>query len=498
MMENKLKEVREYLSTIEKLNEAINVLYWDMRTYMPKEGVDSRSDVIEHLSGEVFSLTTGEKVKGFIDCFEGRIEELNDIDRAMIKKLTKDYNETMKIPKERYQAFVALCSKSETAWEEAKEKDDFNIFKPYLKQVIDFQKEFIGYWGYKGNKYNTLLDKYEPGITVENLDEIFGDLKVALIELLHRIKNSETTIDNKFLSGQFDIEAQRKLSHEVIETMGFDLNRGRLDESMHPFTIEFSPKDIRLTTSYYENELTYALYSSIHEAGHGIYEQNIDENLKGTGLRAGVSMGIHESQSRFYENLLGRSDEFLTYLLPVVKKYFKQLDDINIDKFYKAINSVNPSLIRTEADELTYSLHVIIRYEIEKAIFNDEVTVDELPTIWKKKYKEYLGVIPQSDSEGILQDMHWSDGSFGYFPSYALGNIYGAQILHKILEDNNNILESLKTGDFKEINNLLKEYIHTHGSVYEPKELLKKITGEEINIKYFVDYLKKKYLNIYK
>lgn len=497
-MENKLKEVKEYIGAIEKLNEAINILYWDARTYMPKDGLDSRADVIEHLSGEVFSLKTGSKVKEFIDFFEGKLDTLNDIDKAMLKKLTKDYNETMKIPKDRYTAYVSLCSKSENAWEEAKENNDYNIFKPYLKQVIDFQKEFIEYWGYEGHKYNTLLDKYEPGITVEVLDKLFGDLKIELINLLNKIKSSSVEIDSSMLSGEFDIELQRELNHEVIEAMGFNLNRGRLDVSMHPFTIEFSPRDIRLTTNYNKNELTYALYSSIHEAGHGIYEQNIDENLSYTGLRSGVSMGIHESQSRFYENLLGRSDEFLQYLLPVVKKYFTNLNNVTLEEFYKAINKVSPSLIRTEADELTYSLHVIIRYEIEKAIFNNEVTVDELPELWNRKYKEYLGVEPKCDSEGILQDMHWSDGSFGYFPSYALGNIYGAQIMNKILKDNPNILDSLKCGDFKEINKLLKEYIHVHGSIYEPRVLLKKVTNEELDIKYFVDYLNKKYINIYK
>lgn len=496
-MEQKLKEVKEYIGNIEKLNESINVLYWDMRTYMPKEGIDSRADIIEYLSGEVFSMKTSNKVKEFIDYFSSNFHKLNNIDKAMIKKLTKEYNETMKIPKDRYKAFVSLCSKSEAAWEEAKEKNDFNIFKPYLKEVIEYEKEFINYWGYEGNKYNTLLDKYEPGITVEILDKLFGELKIALIDLLEKIKNSNVKIDSSILCGDFNIESQKNLSHEVINTIGFNLNRGRLDESVHPFTIEFSPRDIRLTTNYNKNELTYALYSSIHEAGHGIYEQNINEDLKGTGLRGGVSMGIHESQSRFYENLLGRSSEFINYLLPVVKKYFPQLNNVKIDEFYKAINKVTPSLIRTEADELTYSLHIIIRYEIEKAIFNDEVTVDELPQLWNSKYKEYLGLEPTSDAEGILQDMHWSDGSFGYFPSYALGNIYGAQIMHKILEENPNIMDSLKNGDFKEINKFLSSNIHVHGSVYEPKDLLYKVTNEDTNIKYFIDYLNKKYSNIY-
>ena len=297
--------------------------------------------------------------------------------------------------------------------------------------------------------------------------------------------------------GQFNIEEQKKLSMEVIKKIGFDLNKGRLDESVHPYTIEFSSKDVRITTNYHEDDITYALYSSIHEAGHGIYEQNISEKLKDTGLMTGVSMGIHESQSRMYENILCRSYEFLVYLLPVINKHFHQFNNVRIEEFYKAINKVTPSLIRTEADELTYSLHIIIRYEIEKAIFNDEVTVDELPYLWNKKYKEYLGIEPKNDKEGILQDLHWADGSFGYFPSYALGNIYGAQIIHKFLKDDPKILESLKEGDFQKINKKLKETIHVYGSVYEPKDLIKKATNEELNIKYYVQYLRNKYSNIY-
>lgn len=497
-MKQKLKEVREYILKIEKLNEALNILYWDAKTNMPEHGVEYRTDLIEFISGEVFTLTTSDKVKEFVDYFEDKMESLDDIEKAMIKKLSKNYDETKKIPKDKYQSFVALCSKSESVWEKAKEKNDYEMFKPYLEKVINAKKEFIEYWGYKDNKYDTLLDKFEPGITVEVLDKLFGELKEVLIDLVKRIKESKVEIDNSFLTGNFEIEKQKQLSHEVLEKMGFDFNRGRLDESVHPFTIEFNPKDVRITTAYYKAELIPALYSSIHEGGHGIYEQNIDEKLTGTWLRGGVSMGIHESQSRFYENILGRSDEFLTYLLPVVKKYFPQLNNVTKDEFYKAVNKVTPSLIRTDSDELTYSLHIIIRYEIEKAIFNDEVTVDELRDLWNKKYKEYLGVEPKNDAEGILQDTHWSDGSFGYFPSYALGNIYGAQIMHKLLKDNPNLMDSLKSGDFKEFNDSLNKYIYSFGAIYEPNELLKKITNEDINIKYFIDYLKNKYLNIYK
>lgn len=496
-MEEKIKELKEYISEINKLNEISNVLYWDMTTYMPEEGIDSRADALEFLAGEIFSKITSSKVLEFIDYFSDKTEALNTVNRAMVRNLERDYNKLMKIPKDRYKYFAKLSSKSEKAFEEAREKGDFNIFKPYLKEVIEYKKEYINYIGYQGNKYNALLDEYEMGTTVETLDKTFEELKIAIIDLLNKIKSSNKKIDNSFLKGEFSIDKQRELSKEIVENMGFDFKCGRLDESIHPYTIEFSSKDVRITTSYNEKELTFALYSSIHEGGHGIYEQNISDKLKDTGLMTGVSMGIHESQSRLYENILCRSEEFSEFLLKTCKKYFNSLKDVTVEEFYSGINKVMPSLIRTEADELTYSLHIIIRYEIEKAIFNDNLDIEDIKNLWNLKYKEYLGVVPENDNEGILQDMHWSDGSFGYFPSYALGNIYGAQILNKLKIEKPKILENLKQGDFKEINKFLKDNIHNHGALYKPQELLKLATKEDVNPKYYIDYLVEKYSKIY-
>lgn len=495
-MEKKIIEVKEYIREIEMLDSIINNVYWDLKTYVPKEGAESKGELLEYLQGKKFKLITSETVKKYIDEFSDKLDLLSVVDRKTLINLEKNYNETMKIPEDRYKSFVLLCSKSELAWEEAREKNDFEIFKPYLKEVIDYQKEFIGYWGYSDNKYNTLLDKYEPGITVQILDGIFQELKSGILEILDDMKKSQVNIENKLKDMKFDIPKQRELSEFLLETIGFDLNKGRLDESTHPFTIEFNNKDVRLTTHYYENDLFSGMYSTIHEGGHGIYEQNIDDSLKCTGLCQGVSMGIHESQSRFFENIIGRSEEFCELILPKIKELFPEAISLTGKELYKMVNKVEKSLIRTEADELTYSIHVIIRYEIEKSIFNDEVTIDGIKDLWNKKYKEYLGVDVKSDNDGVLQDIHWSDGSFGYFPSYALGNIYGAQILNQLEKDIPNLLVQIKNGGFIEMNKWLKENIHKHGGVFSPKELIKNICNEELDSKYFLKYLRCKYTDL--
>jgi carboxypeptidase Taq len=266
---------------------------------------------------------------------------------------------------------------------------------------------------------------------------------------------------------------------------------------MHPFTTAFENKDVRITTNYNENEFRTALYACIHEGGHAIYEQDIPDELKGTMLAAGVSMGVHESQSRFYENIIGRSRPFWKYFFPEAQKRFPQFRNVTAEDLYRGVNDVQPSLIRIEADELTYSLHIIIRYEIEKAIFDGDVDIEDLRDIWNQKYREYLGVEPQNDGEGILQDMHWSSGNFGYFPSYALGNLYGAQFLKVIRQDIPDLDNRIKGGDFEALHLWLKENIHKYGSVYKPEELIKKVTGEELKAKYYVDYLNKKYGELY-
>jgi carboxypeptidase Taq len=494
--EIKVKEFKEYLTKIEYLNSAISVLSWDMMVGIPKKGKAYRSDVLGYMSSESYKLQTSDEMKGFIEYFM-EFENLDNITDAMVHNAKKNYDQTKKIPEDRYREYIILASNSFSYWEEARAKSDYSIFKPYLEKIVEFSKEFIGYWGYEGNKYNTLLDFYEPGITVEKLDKVFGELRDAIVNLLSKIQKSGIKPNTEFFNKHFTKEEQEAFGIYVLNKLGYDFDAGKLDVSAHPFTTTFDNKDVRITTRYDLNEFRGALFSSIHEGGHAIYEQDIPDELKGTGLATGVSMGIHESQSRYYENILGRSKEFWNYFYPEALRRFKQFEGVSIEEFYNAINVVEPSLIRTEADELTYSLHVIIRYEIEKGLFNGEITVDNLPQVWSEKYKEYLGIEPENDAEGVLQDMHWSDGSFGYFPSYALGNLYGAQFLQKMLKDIPDYYSLIEKGEFNEIHEWLRENIHKHGSVYKPAELIKMVTGEELTAKYFIEYLNKKYGEIY-
>lgn len=495
-IEQKISELKDYIKEVEYLNTALSVLYWDMRVEMPKKGVEQRSEVLGYLSNELYKLTTSDTIRDYLEFFEN-VKDLDVINEAMIRNLKKQYEKTRKIPQERSREYVLLKAQSEAMWEEAKEKSDFSLFQPYLEKIVEFNKEFIGYWGYDENKYDTLLDFYEPGLTCSKLDGVFNEVREGIVNLLKKINASGTKIDESILEGKYSKASQEKLGMEALKTIGYDFDAGRLDESVHPFTIELNRGDVRITTHYNENNFAESLYGCIHEGGHAIYEQNISDQLKGTLLGTGVSMGIHESQSRFYENIIGRSKSFLKYFYPEIIKSYPKFKEVKFKNFYKAINVVKPSLIRTEADELTYSLHIIIRYEIEKMLFNDEITVQELPKIWNEKYKKYLGIEPQNDSEGVLQDMHWSDGSFGYFPSYALGNLYNAQFYVKMKKDLPELRGQIENGEFSSIKEWLESNVHRHGSVYKPEELIKKMTGEELNAKYFIEYLNAKYTKIY-
>ena len=497
-MEIKLQQLKDHINKIEEFQRMSALIYWDMKICMPKKALEQRAKTLSMIDSEAFRLLTGDKTKEFLEYFTPIIDQLKPTDKAMVRKLKREYDLVNKIPEKLYEEYSIVKSLSEAAWEEAREKDDFKIFEPHLQKVVEFERKLIEYYGYEDNKYDALLGQFEEGMTVKKLDKLFGELKDGILELLKYIKDSNKKINTDFLHGSFDIEKQKELSEYLLDVIRFDKEAGRLDETTHPFTTNFGNKDVRITTHYFENDLLSNVFSIIHEGGHGLYELNIKDDLLGTGLAEGASMGIHESQSRFYENIIGRSKEFLSIILPKIKELFPSFESISLDDFYKAVNNVEPSLIRTEADELTYSLHIIIRYEIEKQLINGEIEVKDLPRIWREKYIEYLGVEPKTDSEGVLQDMHWSDGSFGYFPSYALGNLYGGQFINKMLKDNNSIFSDLeKTGDVTYINNWLSDNIHQFGSVYTPSELIEKVTGEELSSKYFLDYLNNKYKKIY-
>ncbi|WP_442893549.1 carboxypeptidase M32 [Bacillus sp. 2205SS5-2] len=496
-LETIVNEFLEYVKKMTAYNEALGLIFWDLRTGAPKKGVEQRSEVIGMLSEDVFEMSTSDKMAAYIRELSSQKQDLSASVRTILEECKKNYERNKKIPAAEYKQYVVLQSQAENVWEEAKEASDFEKFRPYLEKLVDFNKKFIDYWGYEDNKYNTLLDMFEPGVTVSVLDEVFGQLRNEIVPLVHQIKEASQP-QTDFLFKSFPKQKQKEFSLEILKQMGYDFQAGRLDETVHPFAIGLNPGDVRVTTKYDESDWRTAVFGTIHEGGHALYEQNIAADLIGTPLCTGTSMGIHESQSLFYENFIGRDYAFWKKNYDLLKTYASgQFDPISLDNFYRAINESKPSLIRIEADELTYALHIIIRYEIEKGLFNDEIEVKDLPRVWNEKYEEYLGVTPSNDSEGVLQDVHWAGGSFGYFPSYALGYMYAAQLKTSMLTDLPHFEQLLEKGDLAPIKEWLTERVHQHGKMKKPLEILKDATGEGLNASHLITYLKDKYSKVY-
>lgn len=495
--ESRLNELKEYIKEIGYLMHAQGVINWDMETYIPEEAVQGRIEVLGYLYGQSIKILISPEMGACLNELSKEKDSLGFEDRRMVEEVKREYDNLTNVPIEKSKELQMACARSDAFWKKAKENNDYQGFKPYLSDVVRLTKEIAAYKSHEGDIYDKLLDDYERGFTTEKLDMIFKELREGIVDLLHRIKKSNVVIDDSFFKKNFDEKRQDEFGKYVLEKMGFDFKAGRLDTTVHPFTTNMGNKDVRITTNYEHPDFRSAIFSDIHEGGHGIYEQNSSDYLEQYGLGGGVSMGIHESQSRFYENILGRSKEFWTSLYPELQRVFPEFKEVSLEDFYKGINKVEPSFIRTEADELTYSLHIIIRYELEKALINGDITLDELPDEWNKKYKEYLGVEPKNFSEGVLQDTHWASGLIGYFPSYALGNLYGAQLLNKIKSDIPNYEEEISKGNIMIVTKWLNENIHKYGKLYTPTELIVRVTGEELNPKYFLDYLNKKYSVIY-
>ncbi|MCR2820194.1 carboxypeptidase M32 [Lederbergia panacisoli] len=492
------KEFLQYVKKMQAYEEALGLMYWDLRTGAPKNGVEQRSQVIGVLASEHFQMSTSEEMAAYIASLSNKQEFLTEIGSLTLKECKKQYEKNKKIPADEYKEYVVLQSKAEHVWEQARAESDFEMFKPYLEKLVAFNKKFIEYWGYSGNKYNTLLDMYEPGVTVDIIDRVFGELRDVIVPLVKKITNSENKPKTDFLFHSFPKNKQKEFSLKILDQMGYDFDSGRMDETVHPFATGLNPGDVRVTTRYEENDFRMAVFGSIHEGRHALYEQNISKDLIGTPLCKGTSMGIHESQSLFYENILARDRAFWECNYELLKEYADgQFDQVSLDDFYRAINEAKPSFIRIESDDLTYALHIIIRYEIEKGLFNGEIQVGDLPDVWNDKYEEYLGIRPSNDAEGVLQDVHWSGGSFGYFPSYALGYMYAAQLKNAMLKDLPNYEELLRNGDLLPIKNWLTEHVHQYGKTKEPLEIIKLATGEGLSAKYLANYLEEKFSKVY-
>lgn len=487
----------DYRSKMQALGYASYIISWDSETEAPVGCLEERSKQVGILSEMSYKL---ERSDEYIETVKTLFEHINELDGVLkveIKKVHKNLMESLKIPMEELVEYSILISKAQSIWADAKVNNDYNKFAPTLDEIIKFNKRYVKYLETeKLSGYNVLLDMYEEGMTKESYDKFFSLLKEEIVPLVHKI-NDLPKVECSFKDQLFDINKQKEFANYLMDVMCFDKSRGLMKESEHPFTSGFGTSDVRITNHYYEDLLISSIFSCIHELGHATYEQQCDPLLDSTLVGGGTSMAMHESQSRFYENIVGRSYEFWVRHYPKLKSIFSdELKDVTLDEFYKHINNVECSLIRTEADELTYPLHIMVRYEIEKLIIESDIDVYELPKLWNKLYKEYLGIDVPNDKQGILQDVHWAGGSFGYFPTYALGSAYGAQLLDAMKKDLD-FEKVIGEENLKAINEWLKNKIHIYGATKTPDELMNIATGKSFDASYFVEYLKNKFSKLY-
>lgn len=476
-------------------SHAMGIIDYDGMTAAPSGTATNRAETLGILSEETYKLTTGEETVALLDYLHEHIAELDETHQRIVRVMYKNIEETRRIPMEEYVAYQKLTTESDAIWHTAKENNDYALFMPYLERLIAQTKRIMHYIKPDQPAYNTLLDRFETGLTRQKCDAFFAVVRRELVPLIHRV-TAARQVDDAPLHGHFPLDKQRQLSDYLMQVIGLDRANCTIAETEHPFTTGFTKYDVRITTHYCEDNFASSMFSVIHEGGHALYDTHPMDALAYTVLGGGVSMGIHESQSRFYENIIGRSRGFIKLIAPTLRSLFPQLEGCDDESLYRAFNRAEPSLIRTEADELTYCLHILIRYELEQRLFDGTLSVQDLPREWNRLYKEYLGVTVPNDREGVLQDTHWADALFGYFPSYALGSAYGAQMLHK-MKQTVDVDAALTAGDLSPVNGWLNEHIWQYGGLYEPEVLLDKVFGEAFDPMYYVQYLKDKFSEIY-
>jgi carboxypeptidase Taq len=490
---------RQYKASLQKIADikfAAAVLQWDQETYMPVKSASTRARQIASLAETAHTLFTDVKTGELLEALNDR-DDLAENEKKNVALSLYDYSKSRKLPADFVRQLSETTSQSFQSWMEARKTNSFHLFENDLNLMIGLKKEEAELLGYHGHPYNALLNDYERASTVDFLDKTFSSLLPPLRELLDKIKSSPQA-DDSFLHQHFDADKQWSFGMELIKKLGFDFDAGRQDISEHPFTTNFSSNDVRLTTRIDKNNLGNMTWSCIHEAGHGLYEQGLPENEYGLPLGEYASLSIHESQSRLWENNVGRSEGFWHYHKSSLQKWFpEQSRHLEVRRFYKGINKVQPTFIRTEADELTYHFHVIIRYEIEKLLLEGGLQTKDIPSYWNEQYKKYLGITVPDDKQGCLQDVHWSHGSFGYFPTYSLGSLYAAQFFHAAKVQLPLLEQEISNGNTGSLLQWLRVNIHCYGRRFSGTELCEQITGEPLSIGYFLDYARKKYSDIY-
>ena len=491
---------QDYVTEMQKIADVkhtIALLQWDKEVKMPSKGAAFRGRQTATLSGIAHELSTSDVVGELIETLYAQKSELTEIEAKNIELSRKAFQKNKKYPIEFIKHRSKVVSDSYHQWIAAREANDYNVFKASLGEIVKLAREEAELLGYEGHPYNALVDQYERGATVNMLDTLFTDVRQQLVDFCKELKEHRQ-VDNSFLKKHFDKDKQWEFGLKILKDIGYDFEAGRQDVSTHPFTVNFNPQDVRVTTRIDENDFANMTWSTIHEAGHALYEQGLPSEHYGLPVGRYISLGIHESQSRLWENNVGRSLAFWKPRFQNLQSNFpNSFWGVELDDFYKGINQVEPGFIRTESDELNYHFHVLIRYEIEKGLIEGSIEVEGLNEIWNEKYREYIGVEVPDDNNGILQDIHWSHGSMGYFPTYSLGSFYAAQFFQQAEKDIPNLVAKIEIGNTHELLDWLRTNIHQHGQLYTASELCTNITGEPLNFQYFMDYAKKKYQGIY-
>jgi carboxypeptidase Taq len=495
-MNDSVKKLNAHLERIIDLRMASSVLQWDEETYMPEKGLAARGEQIATLSSLAHELfISDETLKIISEAEAATASAAYDSDEASLVRVTRrDYDISAKIPSDIIAEQSRLASHSFSAWREARQKQSFELFAPFLTKTIELNRTIADLLGYPEHPYDALLNIYETGMKTSDTITLFEKLKKGLLPLAKNYIGSNDPSLPSFLLPGYDINAQWNFSIEVLKAIGFDFTRGRQDKSAHPFSTNFSPNDVRVTNRFTENNPLSSIFSAIHEGGHALYEMGVNPEFERTNLAGGASLGLHESQSRMWENLVGRSSHFWNFFFSKYAANFPdQLKGVSESDFYKAVNAVHPGCIRVDADELTYNLHIFIRFELECALFSGTLQSKDIPSAWNEKYRDYLGIDPKNDSEGCLQDIHWAHGSFGYFPTYTFGNIIAAQLFEQAALQLPTLSDQFSRGDFSKLLEWLRSNVHHHGRKFTSKEIVKKVTGSEINPDAFILYLKNKY-----
>lgn len=496
----KLEELKQLLGQVEDLHHASGVLGWDQQTYMPPRGAAARAEQLATLDKLAHESFTTDAIGNLLSALEADAAKLAfDSDEASLLRVTRrDYDKAKRVPPALIEEISRTTSLALESWSRARAESNFKMFQPDLEKIVELEIQLANCFGYTDRIYDALLDEYEPGMTTAQVAAVFAGLKQELLPLARAIAEKTGRVDDRCLRRAYDEKKQWDFGVAVIQRLGFDFERGRQDKSVHPFTTGFGLGDTRITTRVDKHFLPMALFGTIHETGHALYDMGYRAELERTPLAGGASLGVHESQSRLWENVVGRSRGFWKFFFPRLRQVFpRQLAGQSVDSFYRAINRVHPSFIRVEADEVTYSLHILLRFELENDLIERKLKVADVPEAWNAKMKEYLGIVPPNDAQGCLQDIHWSGGSIGYFATYSLGSIFSVQLFDQALRDLPTLPKQIERGEFGELLKWLRTNLHQHGRKFTLDELARKITGEPLQTKSYMRYLKNKFGEIY-